>query len=245
MYLQTETQMKRATILIAGLALILAACGEGTDVIVSGEGDQVGISVSGEGRVSGAPDTLTLNIGINLERDTVAQATDDAAQRATDLIEALKAEGVEEVDIQTANYSIYPEYDYRNDTRRLIGYRVSNDVRVKIRDLDRAGAIIDAASAQGGDDVVVQGVSFSLEDNELLVVAAREAAWKDAQGKAEQLARLAGVGLGTPTAISESFSAPPITQRFADAEATLAASTPIQAGELDVRVTIQVTFGLG
>ena len=207
----------------------------------------MGITVSGEGRVAGTPDTLTLTIGINLTRDTVSQATDDAARLATELIDALKAEGIEEADIQTANYSIYPEYDYRNDNRRLIGYRVSNDVRVKIRDLDRAGEIIDSAGTQGGNEVVVQGLGFSLEDNELLVVAAREAAWKDAQGKAEQLARLAGVTLGTPTAISESFSAPPPIQRLAYAEDAAAGgfSTPIQAGELDVSVNIQVTFGLG
>lgn len=238
--------MQRLLILIAGLALVLAACGEGTDVIVSGEGESVGITVSGEGRVAGTPDTLTLTIGINLERDTVARATEDAAQLATDLLAALKVEGIEEADIQTANYSIYPSYDYRNDTRRLIGYRVSNEVRVKIRDLDRAGEIIDSASAQGGNEVVVQGLGFSLEDNELLVIAARQAAWEDAHGKAEQLARLAGVALGTPTTISESFSAPPPIHRLAYAEdAAAGASTPIQAGELDVSVTIQVTFGLG
>ncbi len=237
--------MKRMLILIAGLALILAACGEGTDVLVSGEGDSVGITVSGEGRVSGTPDTLTLNIGISLERDTVAAATEDAARLATGLIDALKAEGIDEADIQTANYSIYPVYDYQNENRRLIGYQVSNEVRVKIRDLDRAGEIIDAASAEGGNEVVVQGVSFSLEDNDLLVIAARDAAWNDAKGKAEQLASLAGVTLGTPTAISESFSAAPPVQRYAYAEDGAGfSSTPIQAGELDVSVTIQVTFGL-
>ena len=237
--------MQRILILIAGLAVVLAACGEGTEVIATGEGDSVGIVVSGEGRVAGTPDTLTLNIGISLERDSVSVATDDAAQLAADLIAALQAEGVEEADIQTANYSIYPVYDYRNDTRRLLGYRVSNDVRVKIRELDRAGEIIDRAAAQGSDEVVVQGVSFSLEDNELLVVAAREAAWKDARSKAEQLAGLAGVTLGAPTAISESVSAPVPIQRYAaEAAPADAIATPIQPGELDVTITIQVTFGL-
>jgi uncharacterized protein YggE len=206
----------------------------------------VGITVSGEGRVAGTPDTLTLTIGINLERDTVSQATEDAARLATGLIDALVAEGIAETDIQTANYSIYPEYDYRNDTRRLIGYRVSNEVRVKIRDLARAGEIIDRAGSQGGNEVVMQGLGFSREDNDLLVVSAREAAWQDARGKAEQLARLAGVTLGAPTMISESFSAPPPIQRVAFAEdAAGGFATPIQPGELDVSVTIQVTFGLG
>jgi uncharacterized protein YggE len=207
----------------------------------------VGITVSGEGRVAGTPDTLTLTVGINLNRDTVSHATEDAARLATELIDALKAEGIEEGAIQTANYSIYPEYDHRDDTRRLIGYRVSNEVRVKIRQLDRAGEIIDRASSRGGDEVVVQGLGFSLEDNDLLVVAAREAAWKDARGKAEQLARLAEVTMGTPTTINESFSAPPPMRRRAFAESAVAGgfTTPVQAGELDVSVTIQVTFGLG
>ena len=206
----------------------------------------MGINVSGEGRVAGTPDTLTLGIGINLERDSVSVATDDAARLATALINAVKAEGVDERDIQTANYSIHPSYDHRNDTRRLIGYRVSNDVRVKVRNLDHAGEIIDRAGEQGGDEVVVQGLSFSLEDNELLVAAARAAAWKDARGKAEQLAELAGVTLGAPTAISESFNAPFPIQRLAQAEmAPVRSAPPIQAGELDVSVTIQVTFGLG
>lgn len=237
--------MQRIVILIAGLAVVLAACGEGTEVIATGEGDSVGIAVSGEGRVAGTPDTLTLNIGINLERDSVSAATDDAAQLAAALLAALRAEGVEEADIQTANYSIYPVYDYRNDTRRLLGYRVANDVRVKIRELDRAGEIIDKAAAQGSDEVVVQGVSFSLEDNESLVVAARQAAWDDARSKAEQLAGLAGVTLGPPTAISESFSAPVPIQRYAvEAAGADGIATPIQPGELDVTITIQVTFGL-
>jgi uncharacterized protein YggE len=237
--------MQRLLTLIVGTALVLAACGEGTDVIVGGEGERVGITVRGEGRISGTPDTLTLSIGISLERDTVAQATDDAARRATNLIDALTAAGVEAADIQTANYSIYPVYDWHNDTRRLLGYRVSNEVRVKIRDLGRAGEIIDTASAEGGDEVVVNGVSFSLEDNEVLVVSAREAAWQDAKGKAEQLARLAGVTLGTPTAISESFSEPAPVQRYMELAAdTGGATTPIQPGELEVNVNIEVTFGL-
>ena len=238
--------MRRIVLVVAGLALVLAACGEGTDVIVSGEGERVGITVSGEGRVAGTPDTLTLNVGINLERSTVSEATEEAARLAGNLIDALKAAGVDEADIQTANYSIYPVYDWRNDSRRLLGYRVSNDVRVKIRELERAGEIIDEATATGGDEVVVNGVSFSLEDNELLVVAAREAAWNDARGKAEQLARLAGVTLGSPNSISESFTAPVPVERFAaELAADGGSTTPIQPGELDVSVTIQVTFGLG
>lgn len=205
----------------------------------------MGITVSGEGRVAGTPDTLTLTIGISVEREHVSAATDDAARLASNLVGALEAEGIEKADIQTANYSIYPEYDHRDNHRRLIGYRVSNELRVKIRHLDRAGEIIDRAGSHGGDDVVVQGLSFNLEDNKSLLGAARDAAWHDARSKAEQLAGLAGVTLGAPTAISETFGAPvPIQRHRMQALAESAAMTPIEAGQLDVSITIQVTFGL-
>ena len=206
------------------------------------------ITVSGEGRCGAAPDVLTLGIGINLQRDGVAQATADAARLATGLIDALTAAGVDDSDIQTSHYSIQPVYDHHRDGRRLIGYGVSNQLQVKIRHLERAGTIIDAAVAAGGNEVTVDGVGFSLEDDEAVDREARRDAWGDARSKAEQLADLAGLTLGPATAITESFSPPTPVPRY---QAGLAmaegagAFTPMQPGELEVVVNIEVTFGLG
>jgi uncharacterized protein YggE len=203
------------------------------------------IAVSGTGLVTGTPDTLIVDLGVQVLRPSVDEATGDAAQLAQAVIDALKAQGVADKDIQTTNYSIYPEYDYRNDSQTLRGYRVSNTVSAKIRDLDKAGEAIDAAVAAGGNDAIVNNIRFDLEADGALITAAREAAWNDAKAKAEQLADLAEVQLGKAVTISETSgsSPPPIVYREA-AGATFDAATPIQAGESQVSVMITVQFAI-
>lgn len=245
--------MRRAMILaaIGVAALLVAACTP--EVTVENppapvDGGPTGISVSGTGEVTGTPDTLTMSFGVRVVDESVSVAVDRAAERAEAVIAALEAAGVSEDDIQTANYSIYPRYDWRNDTQELIGYEVANSVIAKIRDLDAAGVTIDSVTDAGGDDVTVSGVSFSIEDNEALVEAAREAAWNDARSKADQLAALSGVGLGEAVSISESFSTsgPPIAfdDLVARTEAGDGAITPIQPGEQVVAVSLQVQFDI-
>jgi uncharacterized protein YggE len=230
--------------------LALTACGDvdQTPIALAQEGTITamnGISVSGRGEVFGTPDTLTVTIGVSVGRSTVSEAVDVAAGRATDLIAALEGLGVAEEDIQTSNYSVYPEYEYReNQAPRITGYRVDNTLDVKIRDLDRAGEVLDAATAAAGDEVRVNGVSFVLEDNDALVVAARAAAWEDAKAKAEQLADLADVRLGAPLTISESLGSVPVPM-FARAEVAPGdVATPIRPGQETVSVDLTVTFAI-
>ncbi|MBT8198404.1 MAG: SIMPL domain-containing protein [Acidimicrobiia bacterium] len=205
-----------------------------------------GITVSGLGKVTGTPDTLTLSIGVSVLRDSVSDAIDVAAAKADALLTRLRAFGIADEDFQTSNFSIHPEYDWRNDQRRLTGYRVTNQLTVKIRDLDRAGEIVEAAAEEAGDEVVVNGVSFSIEDNEAMIQAARDAAWADAFGKASQLADLAGVALGAPTAITETFSPSPSPLVYAERMAAYdAAATPIEAGSEQVTVSVTVVFAIG
>ena len=244
--------MRRLLVLIAVSAFALAACGSGSDAVLSSAGAQDGtvnggIHVTGQGKVTGKPDTMTLNIGVSVLRDTVDKATGDAAALANSMLEALKSQGVAESDIQTSNYSISPEYDYTNNTPRIIGYRVTNSLTVKIRDLAKAGQIIDAATATGGNDAVVNGVSFAIEDNAELLQAARTAAWNDAEAKATQLAQLAGVGLGAAVSITESVvnDVPPIYLDDAVRSAAGESATPIQPGQLEVTVMVDVTFDIG
>ncbi len=242
--------MRKLLVLVALSAVVFAACGDGEGGAVNGfgagEGSTTnGINVTGQGRVYGTPDTLTLHLGVSVLRETVNAATTDAAAKAAAIIAALEAGGVATSDIQTANYSIYPEYDYSGQTQRLVGYRVSNDLTVKIRDLAKAGELIDAATAAGGNDTVVQNLAFSIEDNTALLEMARTAAWNDAEAKAEQLAQLAGVNLRNAVSITETinYSTPPMY--YARAEGQDAAATPIEAGQQEVTVVVQVTFGIG
>ena len=204
--------------------------------------------MSGTGEVTGTPDTLTMTFGVSVRRDSVSEAVSAAAETADRMIEALRTNGVAEEDIQTANYSVYPEYDWTGERQKLVGYQVNNSVVAKIRDLDNAGKVIDATTKAGGNDATVSGVSFSIEDNEALIEAAREAAWKDAEGKAQQLADLAGVTLGAPTMINESFSPRPTPFDYRDvafaAEDGAEFVTPIVPGEQSVAVSLNIQFSI-
>jgi len=238
----------RKTILVtlAVGAILVAACTPEVTVQndTSGVAAQSGITVSGRGEVYGTPDTLQMSFGVSVLRPTVQQAVADAAALADGLISTLVDNGVVEADIKTANYSIYPEYDYQNDRQTIRGYRVNNTVIAKIRDISAAGSVIDAAVAGGSDEIQVSGVSFSIEDDEELITVARDAAWLDAKAKAQQLADHAGLTLGKAVNITESFSStsPQPLYRAYDELAGGDVATPIEPGEQQVAVTLQVRF---
>ena len=164
------------------------------------------------------------------------------------MIEQLADGGIARSDIQTTNYSIHPEHDYSGRVQRMVGYRVSNAVAVRMRDLERAGAVIAAVTEAGGAAVVVNGVRVEIEDRAALVEQARRAAWADARGKAEQLATLAGVTLGAAVSIAEvdpSRPAPVMFARRAMVADMAESSVPLEGGELEVSVAISVEFALG
>lgn len=234
------------TIAIAAIAVALTACTPSVTVQQPAEGTMSGISVNGEGEVIGTPDTLTMTFGVSVTRDSVSEAASVAAEQAAAVIAALESSGVAEEDIQTANYSVWPQYDYTGNRQVLIGYQVNNNVVAKIKDIDNAGETIDAVTAAGGDDVTVNGVAFSIEDNDELIAAARDAAFADAKAKAEQLAGLAGVTLGDPISISESFAPSPQPFRYDELvfAAEDGASTPIAPGEQSVTVSVAVQFAI-
>jgi hypothetical protein len=242
--------MRRSTLaLVAVSALILAACQAASSgpPVVNVNGNEVGptgITVTGTGEVTGTPDTVEVNLGVSVLAETVQEAATTAAQKADALISALIDGGVDPEDITTTDYSIYPEYDYSTNKERLVGYRVSNTVRAKIRNVDDTGSLIDAATAAGGDDTMVSGLQFSIEDDADLVEAARAAAWDDALAKATQLAELSGQELGQAISINETVSStpPPIFYEAAGGDA--ARETPIEPGTSAVTISLLVNFTL-
>ncbi len=207
--------------------------------------DAGGIAVSGQGIAVAAPDIGSLNLGVSTLASTARGARDDAASLMSDLIKSLKGNGIAEEDFHTSQFSISPEVDFLQNGRQVIrGYRVSSTLSVTVRDLDRVGEVIDDAVEAVGDDIRVQGVTFSIEDTAALQSEARALAMADAGAKAEELAELAGVGLGKPTAISESSGGgvPPVF--FEAARAADLAETPISPGLLEITVTVQVTYAI-
>ena len=202
----------------------------------------MGISVSGIGEVTGTPDTVEVDLGVSILADTVDEATSKAAERADALIAALASNDVAKDDITTTDYSIYPEYDYPNNKQRLTGYRVSNTVRARIRNIEETGAVLDSVTTAAGDEVRVSRLRFSIEDDAELTSAAREAAWNDALTKATQLAELSGQKLGAVTSILESVNKPPLPIPFERALAADQTMSPIEPGASPVTITLQVEF---
>jgi len=235
--------------LIGAVAFLATACSEKGDTIVqTGNAPVSGINATGVGEAVGTPDVMVLTVGVSAQRASVGEAREAAAAAQKNVIDALKKNGVAEKDIQTVQFSVSPEYDFsglRGD-QKIIGYNVSNVVRAKIRDLDKAGAAIDAATDAGGDDAVVQGIAFSIDDPTELQKQAREQAVEKAREQAEQLADNAGVKLGKLLAISESSYDPYKFDSFflPAADAGSVTQTPVQTGELTIAVTVNLLYAV-
>lgn len=235
---------------VAGLALLgfaLVGCtDEGTTVVTPGAPAE-GISVSGSGSAFGAPDVAVLQMGVSVLKPSVKEARQQAASAMQDVVDSMKDNGIEEKDIQTTRFSVHAEYDYRNDRQELRGFRVTNIVTAKLRDIDKTGDVLDDVIEAGGDLVEVQSVNFTIDDPDELREEARREAVEDARQKAETLAELADVKLGKPLSISESGGPVPIPYRGA-AEMGLAveeeAPTPIEVGELEVAISVQIVYAI-
>jgi uncharacterized protein YggE len=208
-----------------------------------------GIWVTGEGKVSAVPDVAILNLGVEVQSSSVAQAQEQAATAMTAVLAELSRFGVAEKDIKTSQFSIAPvrKWSEKDGREVLIGYRVTNTVTVKVRKTENTGAIIDAASSAGGDYIMINNISFTVDNPESYYDAARARAMADAATKAEQLADMAKVKVGKPTYISESLiSAPVVRDFYAEAamQAPVAATTPISAGEMEIRLSVQVVYSI-
>lgn len=242
--------MKGLKLLFLGVSVLLAVALAGCEPQIIGpllQSQESGkIHVTGSGSVVAEPDIATLQLGVSVEKKTVAEAREAAAVAMTAVIDALKANGIAENDIQTERFSIYPQYDYTDNGRVLRGYRVNNTVSAKVRELENLSEVIDDAAEAGGDIVVVNSIQFMIEDPTRLQTQARSLAVKDAAAKAKTLADASGVTLGKPVAITETTSggSPPIA--FARSEEFAAdsarSSTPIEAGELTVIVNITIVY---
>ena len=225
-----------------------ASQSRGTAVSYSGN-QSAGIWAIGRGEITATPDLALLNLGVEAIGDTVAPTNSQAAQAMESVLQALKARGVQDIDIKTRFFNIAPEYRYNDRLRKqeLIGYRVSNQVSVKIRDLDNLGQTIDDAVTAGGDLIRIQGVSFTVEDTQALETQARGQAVQDALAKAQQFAQLTGVSVGPLVYIAETGGVIPRAEPFAvrSFEVAVAESvTPISEGEITVTATVQAVFGI-
>jgi len=235
-------------------ALLMSGCGCSGPATLSSvnlNSQQTGIWVSGEGEVTAVPDVANVRLGVEARKPTVEEAQEAAATAMSAVREALQDNGVAERDIQTEYFRIYDVTRWAEDDLEevTVGYRVTNIVTAKIRQVSRAGDIIDAVVLAGGDVIRVDDVSFDVDDPTPYYRAAREDAMDDARSKAEQLANAAEVTLGSPTYVSESSYVSYYPRMAMDsapvpAPAAEVPETPISAGEMEIRTSVQVAYSI-
>jgi uncharacterized protein YggE len=202
------------------------------------------IGVVGTGSVFTQPDTAIANVGVEFIAPTLADATAEVSKRMTAVLAAVKALGVDAKDITTISYNVYPRTTNpdQNQVPKIIGYQVSNIVRIKIRKLDDTGKILDAAINAGANSL--NGVSFTVNDPSAQQDQARTQAVKDAMAKAQTLATAAGVKLGKITSITENVSPTPIP--FQRAALALGAGGggpgPVESGQTEITVNVEMHF---
>lgn len=205
---------------------------------------QRAITVTATGTATGTPDTLTVQLGVQTQAKTAAAALDANNTKATALIAALTKQGIAKKDLATSDLAIYPTYS-ENGTA-ITGYQVTNTVTATLRNVDKAGAVIDAAARAAGDAIRLNQVGFSFDDDTALRAAARADAVKNAMAQAKQLAAAAGVAVGPVLSITEDVVMPgpqPLPARLEAADA--GAAMPVLAGEGQLTITVQVVVSIG
>ena len=202
-----------------------------------------GITVIGHGQTSTTPDLAIVDLGVSLLADSVAAAASRAQERARAIVEVLTGAGVDREDMRTSQFRIEPEYRHEDGTRNLVGFRVTNSMRITFRDIAAVGQLIDKAVEVTGDDAIVGNVTFEVADTNAAAASAREAAWHEARAKAEQLAALSGRTLGDVVSVAESVGRPPgplpVARLAVEVE-----STPIAPGTSAIEVRLEVRFDL-
>jgi len=207
------------------------------------------ITVVGEGTVKLVPDVAEINVGAEALADTVSEAKAQVDAQMAAILDVLKEMGIAEKDIQTSHYSIYYERDpfyavprgeAEMNSEPQGAYRVSNMLRVTVRNLEMVGDILDAVVEAGANQMY--GVSFTVADDEAWQSDAREAAMTNAKARAEELAGLANVELGQVLSVSEVVGGSPVYSKVA-MEAAYGGGG-ISPGELELGVQIQVTFAI-
>ena len=216
-----------------------------------------GIWVTGQASVSVDPDLVLLNVGVEATAETVAEARTQAATAMDAIVAAVKENGLEDKDVQTLSFNIWPQYEYpeveengrRVRKQTLVGYTINNTARIKIRDVDTVGTIIDDVAEAGGDYTRINGIQFSIEDPSTYMDDLREQAVEDAMDKAEHFASLTDVEVGDLLFISEVGSGVDVRD-FVQLEsrammaAAAAPATSISGGELELSLNVQAVFAI-
>jgi uncharacterized protein len=227
---------------VLALALAMSACGSMAGPAGSPRRPAT-VTVSGAGTAAAPPDMAEITTGVTTQAPTAAQALAVNTQAMEKLLQSLSALGVAARDVQTTTISVAPQRRPgrgEGRTPEIVGYEVTNQVRVKVRDLGRLGRVLDQQVEQGANSV--QGVRFALADPAPLLDEARKRAMADARRRAELYAAAASLKVGRVVSVQEAGTAAPRPEMAP--RVMMSAPVPVAPGEQEIQATINVTFSL-
>ena len=204
------------------------------------------VVVSGEGKVYAKPDVATVSLGVKIDGQDIKTITESNVTKVNNIVADMKALGIEEKDIQTTNYSVYPQYNWTQESGSVPnGYTIEQSISVKIRDFSKIGDVLSKASASGAN--TIGSLQFTVDDIDKYRQEARAIAIAKAKVSAENLARQSGIKLGKIVNIYENSALPPImyskdiAMGMGGAPEAMAVPT-IQAGQNEISVTVNVSY---
>jgi len=211
------------------------------------------INVSGKGEIVTVPDIANFSFSVTEEDKTVVVAQKKATDKTNRAIKFLKDSGIDEKDIKTIGYNVYPKYEYKQvvcnqfgcppANQTIKGYEVGQEIQVKIRQTDKAGAVLTGIGSLGVRNI--SGLNFTVDNEEELVKQARALAIKDARDNAKSLARDLGVRLGRVVSFNESGNFPIYFSRFGEGAGKggdLAIPPQIPSGENKIISNVNIVY---
>ncbi len=231
-----------AASLLAATAAAVAMPAAAQDAQRAIAGTRLDIAATGE--VRRVPDIVNINAGVVTQAPSAVDAIRQNAEQMTAVRRALTQAGIAARDIQTSNVGLHPEYRYQeNQPPQLVGYRASNQVNVRFRDIAASGRILDALVAQGANQI--NGPTLGIDQPEAALDEARTAAIANARARADLYARTLGMRVVRVLSVSESGAMPVAPMPMLRMQAADAgAATEIEAGEQVLSVNLTVSFEL-
>lgn len=236
----------RTKITVLSFVLLLAVALSACAPAAGGQTPVRSVNVTGQAIVYASPDIAYITIGVRTENVDAQEAVAANTAQANRLMDALKSMGIDEKDLRTSNFNIYPQDEYDMEGKRTgTRFVVENSVYVTLRDLDKIGEALSGAVEAGANNIY--GISFDVEDKGTLIEAARNEAISNARKQAESIASAAGVRLGEIQSINFYNSVPsPVfyDNKVAMAESVGGGAVPISSGQLQFTVDVNIVYEL-
>lgn len=199
----------------------------------------------GTGKAAGVPDIAKISFGVTINSVTVSDAQNQVNSNINSILKSLKELSIEEKDIKTTNYSVYPNYNYSETRQQITGYTVAQNIDVEIKRIDKVNKAVDAITANGGNLVGQISFDFDKTTRKKLEDQARREAVDEAREKAQSLAKASGINLGKIINVEETTNNRPIPI-FADSAgrggAPAEKATEITPGQSSIQITVTLSY---